>query len=78
MAGCGRKLPLAVKRWYAGQHQSVRQHTVLTDCRTISASNGFADTFCSLLAYAKLTFVLGWTAPNGIAMCHDEVVASLI
>ena len=32
----------------------------------------------SRLAYVKFTFVLGWTAPNGIAMCHDEVVASLI
>lgn len=57
MSGSGRFLLLAAKRWYAGQRQSVRQRTVLPGSRTISASNGFTDTFCSLPAYVNFTFV---------------------
>lgn len=58
MTDIGRFLPLAVKRWYDGQRQNVRQRTDSTDCRTTPLRNGLADTLCSPLAYAKLTFVL--------------------
>lgn len=49
--------PLAVKRWSDGQRRSVRQPTDTTGSRINPASDGIADTFCSLLAYAKRAFV---------------------